>query len=839
MIELKAVSKIFKSGESDFFALNDISIKIPKNRITIISGPSGSGKSTLLSIIGLLQTPSDGDVWINNGKIDFKNTSYLRNYINQNISYVFQEFNLIDDFSVIDNLLMVCDNLKIVNDILSVIGLLTKKQTPTKLLSGGEKQRLAIGRAIAKSGDIILLDEPTGNLDEENSQMIFDLLKQFSSSKTIIVVTHNMKLASNYADFVILLKSGRVASQFSLTQNSYTIDFVHNNIDAFLPMLDIFHYKISNVKTKMLIIDGESEKTYYISSSTLLSFFSKIYDEYKGKVIKMHIESNDIIKTNVDPLGFINPSAHIFPFRFIGKYSLILFKSKMWRNIFSIFLLILNMIMIFVYTNFVAYDYIGATKNAVNENDAYFSQPYILETNDITSEIHRYFSGTNLYESLDDIGVRPLPMLRVSSNLLNLQLSLVIIDQPVYFKNTLIKLPSIDEVIISNFISSIAQNDTIAISNAFDNDFEFNYSLSIEEVVDCDFNQQDLQKFLNDPNYQSVNKDRFVNDYGIAFISSETFLNIKQSAQLRFFASNFFLSNQSMRLYAENKLSYGAFSNNNLIAGRLPTDEYDIVISSSLFEQYKFFLGFDSMSECLEQEVIYKDLNDSPNRDLYQTILNLYDITTNVRIVGITDDTGIQVYVSDSFMHSILLQKDFYLSGYFVDFVSISDSLKEIINTGIYFDLSYLEPILTMKNLIHSTFIFVILGAMLVVLTSTITFLCLTFISNVKGKYKEIAILKSFGTRKRKITGLFLLLNYFIAIVSIIGGLILAFVSLNFINMAFMSPNVFSINYSLLNTTPISLIIVILVPLLAALISTFLSLRKVNKIDIALALKMY
>lgn len=839
MIELKAVSKIFKSGESDFFALNDISIKIPKNRITIISGPSGSGKSTLLSIIGLLQTPSDGDVWINNGKIDFKNTSYLRNYINQNISYVFQEFNLIDDFSVIDNLLMVCDNLKIVNDILSVIGLLTKKQTPTKLLSGGEKQRLAIGRAIAKSGDIILLDEPTGNLDEENSQMIFDLLKQFSSHKTIIVVTHNMKLASNYADFVILLKSGRVASQFSLTQNSYTIDFVHNNIDAFLPMLDIFHYKISNVKTKMLIIDGESEKTYYISSSTLLSFFSKIYDEYKGKVIKMHIESNDIIKTNVDPLGFINPSAHIFPFRFIGKYSLILFKSKMWRNIFSIFLLILNMIMIFVYTNFVAYDYIGATKNAVNENDAYFSQPYILETNDITSEIHRYFSGTNLYESLDDIGVSPLPMLRVNSNLLNLQLSLVIIDQPVYFKNTLIKLPSIDEVIISNFISSIAQNDTIAISNAFDNDFEFNYSLSIEEVVDCDFNQQDLQKFLNDPNYQSVNKDRFVNDYGIAFISSETFLNIKQSAQLRFFASNFFLSNQSMRLYAENKLSYGAFSNNNLIAGRLPTDEYDIVISSSLFEQYKFFLGFDSMSECLEQEVIYKDLNDSPNRDLYQTILNLYDITTNVRIVGITDDTGIQVYVSDSFMRSILLQKDFYLSGYFVDFVSISDSLKEIINTGIYFDLSYLEPILTMKNLIHSTFIFLILGAMLVVLTSTITFLCLTFISNVKGKYKEIAILKSFGTRKRKITGLFLLLNYFIAIVSIIGGLILAFVSLNFINMAFMSPNVFSINYSLLNTTPISLIIVILVPLLAALISTFLSLRKVNKIDIALALKMY
>ena len=128
MIELKGISKIFRNGENDFNALNDVSLEIPENKITIISGPSGSGKSTLLSIIGLLQTPSKGDIYFAGKKADFSSEDYMRNYINKNISYVFQEFNLIDDFSVVDNLLLVCDNVELVNEILSTIGLLNKNQ---------------------------------------------------------------------------------------------------------------------------------------------------------------------------------------------------------------------------------------------------------------------------------------------------------------------------------------------------------------------------------------------------------------------------------------------------------------------------------------------------------------------------------------------------------------------------------------------------------------------------------------------------------------------------------------------------------------------------------------
>ncbi|MDR1697320.1 MAG: ABC transporter ATP-binding protein, partial [Erysipelotrichaceae bacterium] len=636
MIELKTISKAFKLGNEDFFALKDLSLKIPENKITVISGPSGSGKSTLLSIIGLLQTPTTGELLIDDKKINFSDASFLRSFISQNVTYVFQEANLIDDFSVVDNLRMISDDLKAIDDILVTIGLLSKKQTPTKLLSGGEKQRLAIGRAIAKGGSIILFDEPTGNLDEENSHLIFDLLKRFSLSKTIIVVTHNMKMASIYADFLVLLNSGRIISQFSLNQNSFEVDLVNHNIDGFLPLLDHLSYRIKNNIVRIQVSDGTSRKDYLISDSTLLSVFNEIYLEYQGKAITILIISETETELNPSPLNATYQASNVFPPKFVFKYSTVLFKNKLWRNIFSIFLLILNMAMIFVYTNIATYDYVTATKNAITENNAIFSQPYLFETNDVTLEMNRYFSGAPLYDALSELGADPLPMLRVNSDLLGLQLSLVVIDQPIRFKDTLIAPPSINKIIVSNFISKLVEDEEITISSDLNNEFYFNdYVLTIEKIISSNVDPHDMQNFLNDSNYQNVVKDKFVNEYSIVFVSKETFTQIKKSPEFRLPAANFFLSdsNQSMQSYASNKLYYATFASNNLVAGRAPTDEYEVVVTTSLFEQYQFFTGFESMNECLEKEFNYRDLNDSPNRDLYQTILNLYEITPKIRIV--------------------------------------------------------------------------------------------------------------------------------------------------------------------------------------------------------------
>lgn len=130
MIEIKNVSKKFKSGESEFFALKNVSFTVPDKGITVISGPSGSGKSALLSIIGLLQTPTEGEISFDGKNTDYRNGAAVRQYIRENISYVFQEFNLVDDFSVEDNLLMVCSDRRLVTAILEKVGLSAKKQPP-------------------------------------------------------------------------------------------------------------------------------------------------------------------------------------------------------------------------------------------------------------------------------------------------------------------------------------------------------------------------------------------------------------------------------------------------------------------------------------------------------------------------------------------------------------------------------------------------------------------------------------------------------------------------------------------------------------------------------------
>ena len=218
-----------------------------------------------------------------------------------------------------------------------------------------------------------MLDEPTGNLDQENSKIVFELLRKFSATKTIIVVTHDLKSAYNYADFVILLNSGKVISTFSLTQNSFVVDFSKNDIDALLPLIDVIKYKASDKELKLHVWTETSKKEYTINSNTILGVFNNIYNDYKNEKIQVVIDDSTSNVANSSQLGNTNQSNSIFPFKFVRKYSVVLFKNKMWRNIFSIVLLVLNIIMIFIYTNIASFDYIGATKNAVNENDAYYA----------------------------------------------------------------------------------------------------------------------------------------------------------------------------------------------------------------------------------------------------------------------------------------------------------------------------------------------------------------------------------------------------------------------------------------------------------------------------------
>ena len=217
MIELRNVTKIYKSKKaSDTIALNDISLKFPDKGLVFVLGSSGSGKSTLLNLLGLLDKPTSGEILVNGTNINKMGDKLLTRYRNNYIGFIFQEFNLFDELNVYDNIEL-CINAKNVLDIkgkvdnlLNDLGLSGYGKRKINELSGGEKGRVAIARAIIKNPNVILADEPTGNLDSENSKIIFDILKKISKNHLVIVVSHEEALAQFYADAIVRLEDGKI-----------------------------------------------------------------------------------------------------------------------------------------------------------------------------------------------------------------------------------------------------------------------------------------------------------------------------------------------------------------------------------------------------------------------------------------------------------------------------------------------------------------------------------------------------------------------------------------------------------------------------------------------------
>ena len=219
MIEFKNVSKIYKTKKGvETKALNNINLKIGNKGMVFIVGKSGSGKSTMLNLLGGLDNITSGKLFINNKDISkFKNKQYDA-YRNTYIGFIFQEFNILEEYNVLENieLALRLQNKKSskeeIDNLLKKLGLENLDQRKINELSGGQKQRVAIARALIKNPEIILADEPTGNLDQTSSKQIFDLLKEISKEKLVIVVSHDMESAKNYADRIIEISDGNITN---------------------------------------------------------------------------------------------------------------------------------------------------------------------------------------------------------------------------------------------------------------------------------------------------------------------------------------------------------------------------------------------------------------------------------------------------------------------------------------------------------------------------------------------------------------------------------------------------------------------------------------------------
>ena len=231
IVELKDVSKIYKVGEKEFKALDDIDLSIGKGEFVVVLGPSGAGKSTLLNLLGGMDTATSGEIRIGNKMISDFNNKELTKYRAENVGFIFQFYNILPTLTVLENVELVADIVKrprSAKGVLKDVGLEEHLNKFPNQLSGGEQQRVAIARAIAKDPEIILADEPTGALDSKTGAEILKLLKKQcdknNGDNTVIIVTHNALIA-DIADRVIRLKNGKVESN-TLNKNKKSIDEV-------------------------------------------------------------------------------------------------------------------------------------------------------------------------------------------------------------------------------------------------------------------------------------------------------------------------------------------------------------------------------------------------------------------------------------------------------------------------------------------------------------------------------------------------------------------------------------------------------------------------------------
>ena len=214
IIETKNLTKIYKDGQNEIKALDDVSFSFSEGEFVVILGPSGAGKSTLLHILGGMEKPSDGCFCVRDNYISKYSDKKLGLFRRFEIGFVFQFYNLIPNLNALENVSLAASISKDPLDskeVLKAVGLADRMMQFPSTLSGGEQQRVAIARAIVKRPSLLLCDEPTGALDSKTGVDILKLLKKISreDNKTVIVVTHNQTIAE-IADHLIVMKDGKI-----------------------------------------------------------------------------------------------------------------------------------------------------------------------------------------------------------------------------------------------------------------------------------------------------------------------------------------------------------------------------------------------------------------------------------------------------------------------------------------------------------------------------------------------------------------------------------------------------------------------------------------------------
>lgn len=827
MIKLSNVTKIYCTKKNTTtIALKDINLQFPNKGMVFVCGKSGSGKSTLLNIIGGLDYVSQGSIEVDNQVMNVFTSKEYDSYRNTYVGFIFQEFNLVDEYTVRGNIEMALklQDKKVTEDILvdalSKVGMDEYLDRYTNELSGGQKQRIAIARAIIKQNNVILADEPTGALDVDNGKVVFELLKDLSKTKLVIVVTHDKDAAKAYGDRIIELEDGLIISD-SCANDCSSEGEKYKTTKTKLPFLYALNMGWKSLKYKKIRL--------FISclllcvSLTLMGIASLL-----SNVDTKSIVTNSVIEDNASIIGFRknynDKAANYRHYNYITDSDL----AEIDKEI-----------------KFLEYDipvngYICQADNSIYDKATFHSIIEINNKNDLKDFGYELFENSKEITNWDEVYITDF----LAEALLKTE------EYRKLEKST----DLIGERVACNFVS-------LKIVGVVDTGYVICENSRIEE-----YNRKGILGELS---------EELNSLYGIIFARSraiESFYNAKFFgmgktsnilAKNTDISENLFAGRMSVVLYPYDNQYIRSMDCNEensdyvMIFGKSKDlGEDEIIVSPQVYialtnteEQQLTMKKIEDLDENLLNVKVRFNFTGNYNTDIYNvqkekeyTIVGIIinakyktmdDVTGDVMPINTSllnvADTG--MIVSEKIWNRLLQTEIGIISKFYIQAPSKSEDIKQMIDS--LNTLGYRHEYKAVSNLLYGVEEYTDVISVVFMYFSIVMFIfVILLLSNyinisIAHRKKEIGILRSIGARSIDISKIFLLEGIIIAAISALMSIVCEAIVSSYLNE--MISKAVNISIEFIHVYAHDILLIFGIAILISILSTFISIRKISK----------
>lgn len=735
MIKLVNVYKYFNRGKkNEVKAIDNTSIDLPDKGIVTLLGPSGCGKTTLLNSIGGLSRINKGSIYIDGERITKRSVNKIDKIRSLKIGYIFQNFNLLDDETVFDNVSLVLkinglkdkeEIKKRVNFCLESLGIYRYRNRYASMLSGGERQRVAIARAIVKDPEVIIADEPTGNLDSKNSIEVMNIIKSISRDRLVILVTHERELAKFYSDRIIEISDGKIVKDYENVDN-HELDYRLDNkiylkdmenysnkevgsakVEYYSDNTDKVSFKIV-VKNDNIYIESDSLKKIEVINNSNIELVDAHYEKINKKVYEEFSFDFNKVKDNK------------FKEKYSSIYNVVTSTKKGFRKVLNYsFVKKLLLIGFFTSSLFIMYSVssIMSTFKVDEKNFVSYNKDYVL--------LNKKNMSVNEFNNLNNVSNVEYVLPSNGNVQVNFKFNKFLQTSGILesMSGSLASYSKVDKVI--NGVKTNGKKEIIIDKMVIDK------FLSMSDAKNAGFNTYD--SFINE--YVYLQNDDMYKIVGISDTNSPS-IYVNDSEFVNFIENSL---NDNSEDDSDKLKSYER-SSITLTKGSLPVNDYEVIVNENMKDMYPLDKIIDKKVGDNKLKVVgyYKSVSENGLLVSENTIKNRLILTSDKFVISSSDKDSTISELKTSKYNVVDTYKD-SLSNYKR---SIEESNRnKIIYSSVIVIISLIEIYLIVRS---------------------------SFLSRVK----EVGILRSIGVKRKDIYKMFMGEILSITLISSVPGLI-------------------------------------------------------------------